>query len=419
MMETVDNVKKTNTVDDAINDSQENTASGKKLCDKLKDIRKSVADKYELNYEPADCHHEGDCAGTCPKCDEELLDLQSQLSQKGITDIDVKQPIGKIADVVAPRKHLEIRRIVLPGIHRMQGSMTLSSPPPPHRRFVTRCQVTELANHKFDSIKHKIIKGAKLALIPDPTVKYGRVAVALALAEDYNGNPKDFNFDAAIGYISKKEKRFVSQIFKRGWDNCIEVEFRSIDGDKPNYDSITIDIYFKDKAPHTAYRDTDKSLFRMVMTGSGYSNLFLYGNGTLYSCSDFIKDGFCICRWGDDATPESSLPIKGDWIVFLDGSRIQLMAVIAKDQDCAPFMTHPSQCNPIKGSHCYILSLIAGPYDARELLREIGEFDRKEYQCPDARLSSPLTARFVDFFGSMGHNIREWREFLLNGVYID
>lgn len=278
MMETVDNVKKTNTVDDAINDSQENTASGKKLCDKLKDIRKSVADKYELNYEPADCHHEGDCAGTCPKCDEELLDLQSQLSQKGITDIDVKQSIDGIADVddvvdvmhgfvcpeqyigemedaYAPEEHVELQEDVEPtprGMRelmshgRLQGCVALPSPPPPHRRFVTSCQLTGLANHKFDSIKHKINVGTKLALIPDATGTHGKDAVAVALVEDYNGNPEDFNFDAAIGYIPKKEEELCSKILKIGWNDRFEVEVCSIDGDKPNDDSITLALYFKD-----------------------------------------------------------------------------------------------------------------------------------------------------------------------------
>ena len=45
------------------------------------------AEKYGLAYEPKKCNNEGDCKGTCPKCEAELADLQDQLQAKGITDI--------------------------------------------------------------------------------------------------------------------------------------------------------------------------------------------------------------------------------------------------------------------------------------------------------------------------------------------
>ena len=60
---------------------------GKDKCEILKKIRKYVAKKYGLDYDPTECNHEGDCKGTCPKCDAELADLQDQLQAKGITDI--------------------------------------------------------------------------------------------------------------------------------------------------------------------------------------------------------------------------------------------------------------------------------------------------------------------------------------------
>ena len=52
---------------------------GKEICEKLKSIRKSIAERYGIAYEPAECNHQGDCAGTCPQCDAELKDLKLQL----------------------------------------------------------------------------------------------------------------------------------------------------------------------------------------------------------------------------------------------------------------------------------------------------------------------------------------------------
>ena len=61
--------------------------NGKDKCEILKEIRKYVAKKYGLDYEPTVCNNTGDCKGTCPKCEAELANLQDQLQLKGITDI--------------------------------------------------------------------------------------------------------------------------------------------------------------------------------------------------------------------------------------------------------------------------------------------------------------------------------------------
>ena len=40
-------------------------AKGKSTCKLLKDIRQQIADANGISYQPKECHHEGDCAGTC------------------------------------------------------------------------------------------------------------------------------------------------------------------------------------------------------------------------------------------------------------------------------------------------------------------------------------------------------------------
>ena len=58
--------------------------AGKEMCEVLKSMRKKIAEQYGLVYEPTECHHEGNCQGTCPRCDAELRDLQRQLEEKGV-----------------------------------------------------------------------------------------------------------------------------------------------------------------------------------------------------------------------------------------------------------------------------------------------------------------------------------------------
>lgn len=64
---------------------------GKKICETLKGIRRDIAAANEIDYNPAECHHEGDCAGTCPKCESEMRWLEQQLQ--------VRQRLGKAVKV--------------------------------------------------------------------------------------------------------------------------------------------------------------------------------------------------------------------------------------------------------------------------------------------------------------------------------
>lgn len=53
---------------------------GNKVCQSLKVVRKQIADANEIPYEITECHHKGDCRGTCPKCESELRYIENQLN---------------------------------------------------------------------------------------------------------------------------------------------------------------------------------------------------------------------------------------------------------------------------------------------------------------------------------------------------
>ena len=65
---------------------------GKKICKTLKEVRKQVARANGIAYNPTECHYEGDCAGTCPKCESELRFLEQQLQ--------LRRQLGKAVAVV-------------------------------------------------------------------------------------------------------------------------------------------------------------------------------------------------------------------------------------------------------------------------------------------------------------------------------
>lgn len=65
---------------------------GKSICNVLKTIRKQIAEANEINYEPRECHHQGECRGTCPVCEAEMRYIERQL--------DIRQQLGKAVAIM-------------------------------------------------------------------------------------------------------------------------------------------------------------------------------------------------------------------------------------------------------------------------------------------------------------------------------
>ena len=55
---------------------------GKRKCRILKEIRQRIADENDIPYVTRECSFQGDCKGTCPRCESELRYLEQQLAQR-------------------------------------------------------------------------------------------------------------------------------------------------------------------------------------------------------------------------------------------------------------------------------------------------------------------------------------------------
>lgn len=54
--------------------------NGKEKCRALKEIRRQIAEKNDIPYAVSQCTHQGNCKGTCPKCEAELRYLEKELA---------------------------------------------------------------------------------------------------------------------------------------------------------------------------------------------------------------------------------------------------------------------------------------------------------------------------------------------------
>jgi len=58
---------------------------GRNICNTLKAIRKQIADANGIDYSPEECHFKGECKGTCPRCEQDVRDLEHELRIRQIS----------------------------------------------------------------------------------------------------------------------------------------------------------------------------------------------------------------------------------------------------------------------------------------------------------------------------------------------
>ena len=56
--------------------------NGKSKCKILKDIRRQIAVQNDIEYVTSECKYQGECSGTCPKCEAEVRYLEAELEKR-------------------------------------------------------------------------------------------------------------------------------------------------------------------------------------------------------------------------------------------------------------------------------------------------------------------------------------------------
>lgn len=55
---------------------------GKEKCRILRQIRAEIAKQNDIEWVVEECPHQGDCPGTCPKCENEVRQLEEALQKR-------------------------------------------------------------------------------------------------------------------------------------------------------------------------------------------------------------------------------------------------------------------------------------------------------------------------------------------------
>ena len=209
---------------------------GRSTCKLLKDIRQQIADANGISYQPKACHHKGDCAGTCPACEEEIRYLERELRTRKGNGFGMK-----VAGIAAG-----ICATVMPMTAAAQVIKSDSTANPPvHTAKKVPVRVVDLSEGCASPVvvRGMVIGGDdKEPLIGASVVIDG---TNKGVATNIDGQfalkvPPDTSL--VISYIGCKTKKVGVSSLLHSDDNVIVLETDAIVGDvvivTPNYDDV-------------------------------------------------------------------------------------------------------------------------------------------------------------------------------------
>lgn len=348
--------------------------NGKDKCEILKEIRKYVAEKYGLNYEPTECNHEGDCKGTCPKCEAELADLQEQLQAKGITDIAHDATLSDLIEKYAEESQEDITEssdenadlshtVGMPDIEGMED--WVSEPPQTALReqVLLECKIAGTAYHHVDDILDDIKVGDEVFLVRDFKNTHDVNAVAVTLENPYLNKLHEFDFSNILGYIPKMENKAIATLLDMGWHNILVAEISEINP-KSNYEKLRIKVYIRQKDKLEAEEEEQTKLSLRAVNMSDFDRRELE--------DDLCVKGFAHFHWGGFPPNWHNLPEKGQRVVFFnhdetEGSyKLYLMMLVATGGECKPFIEDEDELYTTDDCYPFIFTNIKGPVLVKE-----------------------------------------------------
>ena len=328
---------------------------GKQKCEILRRIRMDIAERYGLRYNPSECTHEGDCSGTCPKCDAELKDLQRQLESRDITDIDLTNiPIVQIDE---DDIHILEGDVATPSDDELMV-VTEGMPAPPNvykekkRVLYKECQIAGITFHDLKEVWDELYEGAELALVRQKDNKYDKYAIAVALADDYDGDPEDFDFDFILGYVPRTENKHLATMLDLGWAEAFECELSQVNGSNPYKGSLYMKIYMVSKDEEEI--EEPEHLLPVLEFDDMQIEQFK---------SSLESKGFSCQRWGALLPEVHNLPNEGDKVVLLHrnplGVELYLTHVVAREDNAKFFVKNEEKV--IDDCEWFVLTNVVGP----------------------------------------------------------
>lgn len=176
--------------------------------------------------------------------------------------------------------------------------------------------------------------------------------MAIALADDYDGDPDDFDFDFILGYVPKSDNAEIAQLLDMGWQDVFVAELTTVKTTGNLNDRLRISIFIQSKDPE--YLRPNR-LRAMSLDTLELRNLV----------EELNESGVAYFRFGGYPPHLFQMPEVGEKIVMvhrdIDSEVLFLMRVLAMDNDCNAYLDLPYPC--IGDDDClpFILTNVMGP----------------------------------------------------------
>lgn len=260
-------------------------------------------------------------------------------------------------------------------------SIPIESQPIYKWRVILECPVAGISFHNIDDIWEELEVGDKVALVREKSNPHDINAVAVALLEDYDGDPENFDFEYILGYIPRTQNTAIAALLDMGWQDLLMAEISLKKERAPYSDRLHIRVFVKSKDPID-------SRLRLKLFDDDEWELF---NQNIWNV------GYAYFRWGGFPPWELDLPQVGEKVVFVhqadDDCELYLMNTI----DSKLFFNENKEEIPDDCSS-FVLTVVKGPVIvSRQKLDFLGQLGDRYYQ-PDFKLQKDLSDKLLEFF---------------------
>jgi len=250
-----------------------------------------------------------------------------------------------------------------------------------YRHFLT-CRIAGLTYHDADCIMDRLQEGDRVVLVKQKDNRYDSNAVAVALPDDYNGNPDEFDFDNILGYISRESNAQLAAMLDMGWTDLLNAEIMEIKHHAAYSDKIRIAVYIWSREQYTI---PDKPLWAVEFNHDGFMNFQTM----------LHREGFAFYLWDGKQPKDSYRPRRGDEIAFIYRERNRTTLYLLKS--IVPTGNNIDHDPSIDDENAYRLYHIAGPVTVNQQEMKFLD-DEKLEQDPNHPLSSYAATRLRHLF---------------------
>ena len=221
--------------------------------------------------------------------------------------------------------------------------------------FFKECAVAGTSFHieAEDDIWHELEEGVEVALVRQKDNKHDPNAVAVALTDDYDGDPENFDFDFILGYVPRSENAELAKLLDAGYDEKLTAKITTYRNYGNVNNRIRITIYLQSNKPLIVRPDflrattLDLREFRDMI-------------------EELNRKGTCYMRFGGFYDEPKIKPIEGEKVVafYQDDNRdyiMYMLRVFVTGDKCVEYLDNPEDMHMIDDCCPYILTNVCGP----------------------------------------------------------